>query len=201
MIDRFNDFRPHNEELFGLSKAEKTDRRIKNLQNSLDKYLSIWTRKGSVKSPTQEQLDKFWHDAEMDDYKSGDVVGGSGGLGIDPNTKVIRYRKSSEIRTKGVGREGVTESVKSDERITIEDLHGINVTVVKPISTEYQDFNIVVLYRDGTCTHIDNFHGVSKDYDSVDSVDNFDNYELSLSLTKVLRPLYQNVDKVYVINH
>lgn len=203
MISKFNNFRPYNEELFGLSKSEKIERRKKNLQKSLDRYLPIWSRKGSVKPPTKDDLDTFWKDAEIDEYRSGDVIGGPGGLGFDPTTKVIRYRKSEDIKTKGVGREGVTESAssKSDKKISIDDLRDINVTVVRSLMDEYQDFNIVILYRDGTCTQIDNYHNTSKDFASAQDVENFDIYEISLSLTKTLRPLYQKVDRVYVVNH
>lgn len=54
-----------NEEILGFSKAEKKAK----LQAELDKMLSAWSRKGAVKKPTPEVLDKFWADAEADGYK------------------------------------------------------------------------------------------------------------------------------------
>jgi hypothetical protein len=78
-IKKYKDFRV-NEELFGLTKAEKVERRINALQDALDRYLPIWIRKKSIDIPSKIDLDKFWMDAKSDDYMSGDIVGGSGGL-------------------------------------------------------------------------------------------------------------------------
>lgn len=109
IIKKYEDFKI-NEELFGLTKAEKIDRRMKNLQDSLDRYLPIWIRKKAINVPTKYDLDKFWEDAKKDDYLSGDIVGGSGGVGISADKKII-YRDHSKVRTKGVGLEGVNENL------------------------------------------------------------------------------------------
>ena len=116
-IRKYKDFtnstKPIKEELFGfgLTKAEKIEKRKINLQNSLDKYLPIWIRKRAIKTPTKFDLDKFWEDAESDDFQSGDIVGGSGGVGIS-NEKSLMYRNSSNIKTKGQPLEGVNENLE-----------------------------------------------------------------------------------------
>jgi hypothetical protein len=107
IIRRYKDFNI-NEELFGLTKLEKIDRRMKNIQDSLDKYLPVWIRKKAINVPNKADLDNFWNDAKSDDYASGDILGGSSGVGIGPEKNLI-YRKSSGIKTKGPGLEGVNE--------------------------------------------------------------------------------------------
>lgn len=112
-IRKYKDFKI-NEELFGLTKAEKIDRRIRNIQDSLDRYLAPWIKKKSINVPNKADLDKFWDDAKKDDYMSGDIVGGPGALGISAS-KNIMYRKYSDIKTKGPSLEGISENSEFDE--------------------------------------------------------------------------------------
>lgn len=135
IIKKYEDFKI-NEELFGLTKAEKIDRRMKNLQDSLDRYLPIWIRKKAINVPTKYDLDKFWEDAKKDDYLSGDIVGGSGGVGISADKKII-YRDHSKVRTKGVGLEGVTESI-----------YGVGDPINDPLEGDSEDESGVEMSRD-----------------------------------------------------
>ncbi len=207
MIKKFNTFSSLNEELFGLTRAEKIDRRIKNLQDSLDKYLPVWSKKGSIKMPNRGQLDKFWDDAKLDDYKSGDVIGGSGGVGIDRDTKSIMYRPSDKIRTKS-GLEGATsgisESIDSASKLKYYNLSEIDIVVTNSLNMELKDNNIVIVYKDGTCTYIDNFHGESQDYSSIDDIDSFNMrvyYPSSDQIRKAISDKFPSVDKVYLSDH
>ena len=95
-FEQFNESQSQavNEEWFGLNKDKK---RKRNIQEALDRYVPVWVRAGKISDPTEEDLDKFWSDAEADDYESGDVEGGPGGVGFDKEAKKIRYRKASEI--------------------------------------------------------------------------------------------------------
>ena len=84
-----------NEEFFGLGKR-KSEKRKAVIQSALDKYVPVWVRSGKLTEPTEEELSKFWADAEADDYESGDIEKGPGGVGLGGNKK-IRYRKSDDI--------------------------------------------------------------------------------------------------------
>lgn len=85
-----------NEELFGLGKS-KSEKRKDTLQKALDKYVPVWVRARKLDEPSKEDLDKFWADAEADDYESGDLESGPGGVGLDQKAKKLRYRKSDEL--------------------------------------------------------------------------------------------------------
>jgi len=93
-FEQFNESQSQvvNEELFGLNKSKK---RKANLQKALDKYVPVWVRKRAISDPTQEELDQFWADAEADDYETGDLSDGSGGVG-NKDGKLI-YRSSDAI--------------------------------------------------------------------------------------------------------
>lgn len=93
-FEQFNESQTQvvNEELFGLNKTKK---RKTNLQKALDKYVPVWVRKNKLDDPTKEDLDKFWADAEKDDFESGDLSDGPGGVGLDG--KKLRYRASDSI--------------------------------------------------------------------------------------------------------
>lgn len=138
-IKKYKDFRV-NEELFGLTKAEKVERRINALQDALDRYLPIWIRKKSIDIPSKIDLDKFWMDAKSDDYMSGDIVGGSGGVGIGSDKKLI-YRKSSDIRTKGPGLEGLSENLDLDTSFVDRDLSRDDI--IEILSSEYDEESLV----------------------------------------------------------
>ena len=109
-INKFSNFKSPkvNEEFFGLSKEERTQKRMDNIQISLDRYLPVWIRKAAIKMPNKNILDKFWEDAKNDDYLSGDIIGGSGAVGIKSDTKELVYRNFSELKTKGPNLEGIS---------------------------------------------------------------------------------------------
>jgi hypothetical protein len=133
-IKKYRDFRI-NEELFGLTRAEKIERRRTTLQDSLDRYLPIWIRKKSIDIPSKADLDKFWDDAKNDDYMSGNIVGGSGGVGIGADKKLM-YRKSSDIKTKGQGLEGVSENVDIENDLVDQDVFSRD-GAIDTLSSEY----------------------------------------------------------------
>lgn len=151
MIKKYNKFisQSVNEELFGLSKVEKLERRRVNLQNSLDKYLPIWIRKNSINVPSKSILDKFWEEAELDEYRSGDIVGGPGGVGIDSEGNLM-YRRSDDVKTRGVGLEGVTENVDSDN-FDSDDEDGLifnREEIIEILSNEYNYDDLIVMSDD-----------------------------------------------------
>ena len=88
---------PVNEELFGLSKSERTESRKQKLQGELDKLLPVWKRKGAVNNPTKEVLDKFWADAEADGYK------GLPGLSSRKFPADLMYRPENTIKWGSAG--------------------------------------------------------------------------------------------------
>lgn len=138
-IKKYKDFRV-NEELFGLTKAEKIERRMTTLQDALDRYLPIWIRKKSIDIPSKVDLDKFWEDAKSDDYMSGDIVGGSGGVGISADKKLM-YRKSSDIKTKGPGLEGVSENLNLGTSFVDQDFS--RDSAIEILSSEYDEESLV----------------------------------------------------------
>ena len=97
-FQQFNESQIHmtNEELFGFSKGEKSAKKKAVLQKALDKYVPVWVRSGKLTEPTEEELKSFWAAAEADDYASGELEEGSGGVGLGKDKK-LRYRKISEI--------------------------------------------------------------------------------------------------------
>lgn len=91
-----------NEEIFGLSKAERTESKKEKLQAELDRLLPVWTRKKAVNKPTQEVMDKFWADAEADGYK------GLPGLSSKNFPADLMYRPESKIKWGSAGMSGHT---------------------------------------------------------------------------------------------
>ena len=92
-FEQFNESQVVNEELFGMNKDKK---RKGNLQKALDKYVPVWVRKGKLSEPSKEELDAFWKAAEADNYESGDLSDGPGGVGLDGKGK-LRYRSSDTL--------------------------------------------------------------------------------------------------------
>ena len=86
-----------NEEFWGLSKDERTESKKQKLQAELDRLVPVWTRKGTIKKPTQEVLDQFWSDAEADGYK------GLPGIKDRNYPTEIVYRNADSIKWGGAG--------------------------------------------------------------------------------------------------
>ena len=91
-----------NEEIFGLSKSERSESKKAKLQAELDKYLPVWLRKGAVIKPTEEVLSKFWTDAEADGYN------GKPGLASKKFPAELAYRPESSIKWGSAGMGGHT---------------------------------------------------------------------------------------------
>lgn len=101
-IRTFENFSPVNEEIWGLSKEERTASKKANLQAELDKVLPAWLRKGAINKPSEEVLSKFWAEAEEDNYK------GLPGLSSRNFPADLAYRPENSIKWGNAGMGGHT---------------------------------------------------------------------------------------------
>lgn len=87
-IKTFNQFSENsiNEEIFGISKAERLEKRKSALEAEYNKYVRAWASK--IEEPTEEVKAKFFADAEKDGYE--------GRAGIK-NDNIV-YRPANSVR-------------------------------------------------------------------------------------------------------